>query len=826
MALPSTAAGRLPHLDGLRSLALLGVLLYHFNIPMFGGGFLGVDIFFTLSGYLITRNILYAVLHQHNFSLLSFYRRRFFRLFPASCAAILFTLCVTSLFITPDEASSIFKSAIASITLWSNVYFHRGGSYFDETFEMRPLLHFWSLSIEEQFYLIWPPLLLALISISKITTNKNNNNNTNTSTAATTSATASASPDEADANSPSSSAAFRGLSILAVLSFFFASYTHISFPSWTFYELPSRVFQFAIGALLAIRMYDGGQVSDNNKNNDNGELSATGDGKKERMSMSTLPSTPLSSSAIKGKTYDTFSAHPTESSLPSSSSSGTITPDMYKNKEDDQDSVDSFEEPDLDKISDLEDALSILSLLTILLGFVLLPENCPPYLAVLVNIGTALLIAMPDSVVCQVVFTQPLPASLGRASYSIYLIHWPLAIVVSYALEGMGLPKLLHVPLLLPASIFLGYFMFHHIETPLRFPRSWQHVLTVFTLGVATLMFAVYGTRTDGIMSRFPESRQTGWRNDSETIHSAYYTHVQSVTDQFPGSWHPNIHVRQIGDLTGRKSKFVFFGDSFTEHLTGALYYTGMRQHVYFEIHYAFHCGFRATSSLKAWNGLASGFRCADTLPLLWQHIDTISNDSTIVVANWWCSPVLFAPQLIDLRDEMKAHGKQLAIFAEPPGIDETRNSYYPCADLRVLPLGRSLAWLLRRPFVGGRNCLPFDKGNPPEWQTAAQRRIYDRIFKTTLNDTIFFDMFKYLCTEVGPHRYLCRPPANINGVVHNIGYKHDLAHLSNVGSDYISDFVEAELFPLDNRLLHRKREDDRIEGPWYRNGIPSARDL
>lgn len=791
---PHVSAGRLPHLDGLRSLALLGVLLYHFHVPLFSGGFIGVDIFFTLSGYLITRNLLHAIiLDRPHFSLTSFYKRRFFRLFPASCFTVFVTMIATTLFVTPDKAASIFKSSVAGLTLSSNVYFHREASYFDQSFEMRALLHLWSLSVEEQFYLIWPPLLLAVVSFSSRSSSLSSN---------------------------AVAVAFNSLLVVTVLSFAFAVCTHFSFPSWTFYELPSRIFQFAIGALLSMHMFNSevNQINDSNTKSKHGI--AVAQGKEEKGSdlfLSMSPSAPLSTTTTEtAKTYDTIttsvsstesSSSPTSFSTPSVLLMGGSIQDVDNETESDASSDGFFEEPDLDKINDTDDMLSILSLLTILLAFALLPENCPPYLALPINITAAILIALPDSIVCQVVFTNSAAISLGRASYAIYLIHWPLAIIAKYVLQGIDVPVIFHTPLLLPLSIVLGYYMFHHIESPLRVPRSSRHVLTVIAVGACTLALAVYGSLTNGIASRFPEYGQTGWRNDSESIHGDYYSYVRVVNDQFPGIGHPNIYVRRVGDFTGPKSKYVFFGDSFTEHLTGALYHTGIRQRVHFEFHYSFHCGFRAMTSLSTWDGISSGFRCADTLPLLWRHIDMISNDSIIVVANWWCAPANFAPMLIDLRNELVARGKQVAIFAEPPGIAEPRQTYYPCADLRVLPLGRLWARLLGRPFVGGKNCLPFDEGNPPELHTALQRRVYDSIFHTTLNDTLFFDIFKYMCTKDAQHRYLCRPPANLDGVVHDIGYKHDLAHLSYVGSDYVTDFVEAELFPQDNRLLHHKKE-------------------
>lgn len=110
--------GRLPHLDGLCSLALLGVLLHHFQIPLFSDVFIYFDIFFNLSGYLITRNLLRVIiLHCQHLFHTSSYKHRFFRLLQASCFTVLVTV-----------TASIFKLAVAALILWQNVYFHREAS--------------------------------------------------------------------------------------------------------------------------------------------------------------------------------------------------------------------------------------------------------------------------------------------------------------------------------------------------------------------------------------------------------------------------------------------------------------------------------------------------------------------------------------------------------------------------------------------------------------------------------------------------------------------------------------------------------------------------
>jgi peptidoglycan/LPS O-acetylase OafA/YrhL len=151
------------HVDGLRAIAVLAVVAYHARLPGVGGGFVGVDVFFVISGFLITA-LLFREFEAHgDVSLRGFYERRVRRLAPALLLVIAATLLLGALFLMPigGEQQGLAKSAIATIALVSNLYFAKTtGGYFDAPSETQPLLHTWSLSVEEQFYLAWPLLLL------------------------------------------------------------------------------------------------------------------------------------------------------------------------------------------------------------------------------------------------------------------------------------------------------------------------------------------------------------------------------------------------------------------------------------------------------------------------------------------------------------------------------------------------------------------------------------------------------------------------------------------------------------------------------------------
>jgi peptidoglycan/LPS O-acetylase OafA/YrhL len=151
----------LKHVDGLRALCVLGIFVYHLNPTWLPGGFLGVDIFFVISGYLITALFLRDMNIKSRLSFKKFYIRRFRRLFPSFLLVTVLSQLISYLIFENTTYRQISKSIVASLLGISNLFFFKTSDYFNLDSGSQPLLHFWSLNVEEQFYLLWPFLFLV-----------------------------------------------------------------------------------------------------------------------------------------------------------------------------------------------------------------------------------------------------------------------------------------------------------------------------------------------------------------------------------------------------------------------------------------------------------------------------------------------------------------------------------------------------------------------------------------------------------------------------------------------------------------------------------------
>ena len=201
-------------IDGLRAIAVIAVVLFHAGFKAFQGGFIGVDIFFVISGYLIAMTTLTDI-QRNSFSLLAFYERRARRILPALFLVMLVCVSLAWFWLQPVDMKAFAHSLIAVPYFISNIFYWSEAGYWDTTSELKPLLHTWTLAIEAQFYITFP-MLLILISRS-----------------------------------------FQRWSLhltifVGVLSFMLAQWGAYNFPTANFYLLPSRFWEFALGATVGI----------------------------------------------------------------------------------------------------------------------------------------------------------------------------------------------------------------------------------------------------------------------------------------------------------------------------------------------------------------------------------------------------------------------------------------------------------------------------------------------------------------------------------------------------------------------------------------------
>lgn len=208
-------------IDGLRALAVLPVILFHAGFKIFSGGFVGVDVFFVISGYLIT-TIIIAELEQEKFSIINFYERRARRILPALFVVMFLCLPFAWQWLIPTEMKSFSQSLVAVSVFSSNVLFWLTSGYFSTAAEMKPLLHTWSLAVEEQYYLFFPVLLMITWKIGK-----------------------------------------RWLAgllmIIFVVSLAMAQWASVIFPTMAFFLLPTRGWELLIGAFIAFYFNSYGQ---------------------------------------------------------------------------------------------------------------------------------------------------------------------------------------------------------------------------------------------------------------------------------------------------------------------------------------------------------------------------------------------------------------------------------------------------------------------------------------------------------------------------------------------------------------------------------------
>lgn len=375
-----------PDIDGLRAIAILGVVFYHAGVPWLSGGFTGVDIFFVISGYLIGGHI-YSEIQTERFSFWEFYKRRAKRILPAFYAVLAFTFVAALFLLSSAELTTYAMSAISAVFSTSNIYFSRRiADYFHTSPALNPLLMTWSLGVEEQFYAVIPLLMVVLARIRR-------------------------------------TMILPALAAICLVSFFLAWRELGTHPNVAFYLLPARAWELGVGVVLAIA-----------------EL---------RWNRRLFSGVWAQAASVAGFVL----------------------------------------------------MLAPVFLLTVATPF-------PGVAALPSVIGTALVIASPDSWVNRMVFSAAPLVFIGKISYSWYLWHWPLLAIFRVPSGGLLSPRADVAAVIL--SFVAAVLSYYFVEQPFRRSKRAPLPLLIRYAAVSILFAcALGGTRlSHGLPSRFPALRQ------------------------------------------------------------------------------------------------------------------------------------------------------------------------------------------------------------------------------------------------------------------------------------------------------------------------------
>jgi peptidoglycan/LPS O-acetylase OafA/YrhL len=418
-----------PEIDGLRTIAVLGVLLFHLRVPGVSGGFAGVDVFFVISGYLISRNILGDINHGR-FSFADFYARRARRILPALIFTVVATFIAGLLWLSPIALRQLSKESTHALLSIANIqYWREFKQYFSPSSDELALLHCWSLSLEEQFYLIWPIFLVLIGRSSK---------------------------------------SLAAIAIAGVISLGAALYWVRADSSAVFFLMPFRIFEFAIGAAVI------------------------------------------------------------------------------------------FLELKIRRNAVFDEALTVLGLVAILGSFVFFnPTSSFALVTLIPCLGTAAIILGGSHSTSSKLLTSAPFLTIGRASYSLYLCHWPL-IVFARIIFGEAANTALGIAINFAIMIALSLLMRRYIEQPFRSVKSISAKTTLYKFGaiVGILVAMTYGTfRANGL----------GWRLNAQQ--KAQYAELLSGAEPCaPAAERRCMLGDPAADLT-----LELIGDSYATHYMAGL---------------------------------------------------------------------------------------------------------------------------------------------------------------------------------------------------------------------------------------------------------------
>jgi peptidoglycan/LPS O-acetylase OafA/YrhL len=427
-------------IDGLRALAVMPVVLFHFGVSQFHGGFTGVDIFFTISGFVIAGSIINDI-QIGSFSLANFYFKRIRRIGPAFAAVMIATTIAATIVLLPSDLADYGKSLVSTSTFASNFYFWKTSGYFAASAQTKLLLHTWSLSVEEQYYLFAPICFWAIYQYGR-------------------------------------SSWLLFLTPLAVLSLLVSVTAVFVAPTAGFFLFPTRIWELLLGAIIAL----------------------------SNRSLVRYPR--------------------------------------------------------------IREIMSGIGLLMILIGIFTLDESdpFPGWNALLPCLGTGMIIQAgigvePKAAMPQVnrVLSWPPFVWIGLISYSLYLVHWPIAALVKYL--TLSNPTALEAILMLIASIGLAWVSWRFIEQPFRKisldyrPRAFAAATCVIVGGV---LIGSSISLLKGLPQRFPNFVE----RHIEGVEDWGGDHCFNQNSSNPTPWDPQLCTR----VRGGNGRILVWGDSFAAH--------------------------------------------------------------------------------------------------------------------------------------------------------------------------------------------------------------------------------------------------------------------
>lgn len=431
-----------PEVDGLRSVAILPVVLYHLNFPYVTGGFVGVDVFFVISGYLITKLIVGELDRTGSFSFSNFYVRRLRRLMPAFLCTAGLALIAGFLLFSPELFRPQGYSTLAAAFSLSNFYFWSKADYFDTLANTKPLLHTWSLAVEEQFYLLWPAIAVGLYKLA----------------------------------GRKYLPAF--LLVTSIFSVAVAEYLLTIDRSAAFYLLPPRAFELGLGGLVV--WLEQRQIASQTAAN-----------------------------AIAG--------------------AGLL-----------------------------------------LIGFAIFAYSdvtpFPGLTALVPCLGAAMFIYAARQGPITALFRSSPLVWIGRISYSLYLVHWP--IIVFYLAWTFAPPTLAEQLVLIAVCIAAGWLQFRLVEERFRYvrPESWKPLQFVGGLAAAAAVVVGLGSYVQlnkGLRWRIPEARNEHTTGEWRRIEREAYC------DQWKDGLSRNLFSCQ--NDRGKAKDLFIWGDSHARHLVAGI---------------------------------------------------------------------------------------------------------------------------------------------------------------------------------------------------------------------------------------------------------------